>query len=49
MQLEGRSLKNIRASMVAQLVEHRTGIMEVTGSNTGGMLDQLSCEATHWE
>ena len=48
-QLEGRSQKNIRASMgryelnkltalslcgfIAQLVEHRTGIAEVTGSN----------------
>ena len=37
-QLEGRSLKNIRTSpsmygFTAQLVEHRTGIAEVTGSN----------------
>ena len=36
-QLELRSLKKIRASkifsFIAQLVEHRTGIAEVTGSN----------------
>ena len=40
MQLEGRSLKNIRAS---------TGFEPRDLCDIGAMLDQLSCEATHWE
>ena len=39
-ELEGRSLKNIRAS---------TGFELVASAMTGAMLDQLSCEARHLE